>query len=72
MIREIKGFKVLDGARGNPRADVDALARTLASLSAFVAAHADSIVSIDINPFLVMPEGEGAVALDALVQTDAV
>ena len=31
------------------------------------AAHADTIESVDINPFLVLPDGRGAIALDALV-----
>ncbi|MFQ5773350.1 MAG: acetate--CoA ligase family protein [Kiloniellaceae bacterium] len=67
MIREIKGLKVLQGVRGQPPADLDALARALARLSAFAAACADQIESIDVNPFLVLPEGQGALALDALI-----
>lgn len=68
MIREIRGYPVLEGARGRPRADVDALARALARLSAFAAAHADRLQSLDVNPFLVLPEGQGAVAVDALIE----
>jgi hypothetical protein len=39
----------------------------LAKLSRFAASHADTIDSVDVNPFLVRPEGQGAIALDALV-----
>jgi len=67
MIREIKGFKLLQGLRGAPPADLDALAEALARLSVLAAAGAERIESIDVNPFLVLPEGEGAVALDALI-----
>ena len=67
MIREIKGFKVLQGLRGAPPADLEALAEALARLSALAAAGAERIESIDVNPFLVLPEGQGAVALDALI-----
>ena len=65
MIDQIKGRKVLDGVRGGPPADIDALAEALARLSVFAAENADAIDSIDINPFLVLPEG--AVAVDALI-----
>ncbi len=67
MIREIKGFKVLEGLRGAPPADLEALAEALVRLSVLAAAEAARIESIDVNPFLVLPEGQGAVALDALV-----
>lgn len=67
LIRRVKGFALLDGARGRPRADIAALADALARLSAYASAHADAIESIDINPFVVLPEGEGAFALDALI-----
>jgi acyl-CoA synthetase (NDP forming) len=67
MIREIRGFAVLEGVRGAPPADIDALASMLAALSRFAAANADMIESVDLNPVRVMPEGQGVVALDALL-----
>ncbi len=67
MIREIKGFKVLEGVRGAPPADLEALAEALVRLSVLASAEAARIESIDVNPFLVQPQGQGAVALDALV-----
>ncbi len=65
MIDEIKGRAVLDGVRGAPATDIDTLAHTLAQLSVFAAEHADSIDSIDINPFIALPRG--GVAVDALI-----
>jgi acetate---CoA ligase (ADP-forming) len=67
MIGELRGAALFGGVRGAPPADVGALADAVAALSRFAAAHADEIESIDVNPFLVRPEGEGAVALDALI-----
>ena len=65
MIREIRGFPLLDGARGQERADLGALAEALARLSVFAARHAAELESIDINPFVV--HAHGALALDALI-----
>ena len=65
MIDEIQGRAMLDGVRGAPPADIDALADALARLSVFAAENADGIETIDINPFLVL--SDGAVAVDALI-----
>ena len=67
MIAGLAVARVLEGARGRPRCDVDALAAAVAALSRFAAAHADVIESVDVNPFVVLPEGEGGLALDALI-----
>jgi acyl-CoA synthetase (NDP forming) len=67
MIREIKGYSILRGARGAPPADVAALAKALSNLSILAAANADTLESVDVNPFVVHEKGKGAVALDALI-----
>ena len=67
MIDEIRGRSLLDGVRGAPPSDVDALADLLSALSRFAAAHGDRIESIDLNPVLVLPQGEGVAPLDALI-----
>lgn len=67
MLRSLKAFPVLNGARGGPRADIGAAAKAIAALSRFAAAHADQIAEIDINPLRLLSEGQGAVALDALL-----
>lgn len=67
MIAELAVAAVLEGARGRPRCDVDALAGAVAALSRFAAAHADVIESVDVNPLVVRPRGEGSFALDALI-----
>ena len=67
MIAGLRGAALLEGVRGRPRCDVDALAGAVAALSRFAAAHADVVDSVDVNPFVVLPEGEGGLALDALI-----
>jgi acetyltransferase len=66
MIREIKGFKLLEGFRGSPPADVNALEKALLNVSQLAMATKDQIKEIDINPLLVMPKGQGVRAIDAL------
>jgi acyl-CoA synthetase (NDP forming) len=68
MIRSIKGAPLLLGARGRKKADVKALADTLSRLSAFALAAGPRLQSIDLNPVFAMPEGEGAFAVDAVIE----
>jgi acetate---CoA ligase (ADP-forming) len=68
MIRAIKGYPLLAGARGKPPADLDALADALVAMSRFAAAHPD-VISAEINPFIALPQG--GVAVDALIMTDS-
>ena len=66
--REIEKLKIrplLDGARGRPAVDIDALADTLSRFSALVSALSDSVKEIDVNPLIAGPEG--CIAVDALV-----
>jgi len=46
---------------------VGALARALAQLSVFAHANADVLETLDVNPFIVLPRGQGALAVDALI-----
>ena len=46
---------------------VPSLAGAVAALSRFAAQQAMAVAEVDINPLLVLPEGQGAVALDALI-----
>ncbi|MDG2285450.1 MAG: acetate--CoA ligase family protein, partial [Alphaproteobacteria bacterium] len=65
MINEIRGRAMLDGVRGAPASDIGALADALSRLSVFAAANTETIDSIDVNPFIVLPKG--AAAVDALI-----
>ena len=67
FVRSLRGFALLDGARGRPHADLDALINLLVSLSHVATALSDDFQAVDINPLLVLPSGGGIVAADALV-----
>ena len=68
MILSIQSAAILKGARGRKPADIGALARILSRLSLFAAGAGEKLRSIDLNPVLVLAEGEGAYALDAVVE----
>lgn len=70
MIRAIRGFPVLDGFRGRPKADVAALANAIVALSRLADANRDHVKTLEVNPLLVLPEGQGVIALDAVIETD--
>lgn len=67
MMREVRSFALLDGARGRPKGDVEALAQLLVQVSDFVGAHAQAIDEIDLNPVWVGKPGQGVLALDAVI-----
>ncbi len=68
MILSIRAAAILKGARGRPVADVAALAAMLSRLSRFAVAAGPRLRSIDLNPVLALPQGQGAFALDAVVE----
>jgi acyl-CoA synthetase (NDP forming) len=65
MLRELAGYRVLEGVRGAAPADVDALVDVIVSVSRLALDLAGDVAELDVNPLVVRPEG--AVALDALV-----
>ena len=70
MIRSIRGAPLLSGARGRPRADISALAGMLARLSVFAVQAGPRLVSIDLNPVIALPEGQGAFCVDAVIELE--
>ncbi|MDV3456504.1 acetate--CoA ligase family protein [Sphingomonas sp. HF-S4] len=69
-IRGLRGAKLLGEFRGRPARDVNAVADVVVKVGAAMRAGI-GIEEIDINPLMVLAEGEGAVALDALIVTGA-
>jgi hypothetical protein len=67
LINATRAGKILAGYRGAKPGDRDALCRALVALGALARELGDIVESIDVNPFVVRPEGQGAYALDALV-----
>jgi acetate---CoA ligase (ADP-forming) subunit beta len=64
MVHEIKGFPVLEGVRGQPPADLQALEKLILKVSEFVEAHPE-IDELDLNPVLAYPDG--VLAVDARI-----
>ena len=56
MIKEIKGFPILDGYRGKPKADIDAIVQTLLKVSDLVIKH-EEIYEMDLNPVFIYDKG---------------
>ncbi|MFD0373021.1 acetate--CoA ligase family protein [Streptomyces sp. NPDC127114] len=66
MLGELRGRALLDGVRGAPPADVDALVEVVLRVQRMALELDGELSELDINPLMVLPRGQGAVALDAL------
>ena len=66
-LESLKGAKVFAGARGAPPADIDALADMAVRLSWLAHDLRDDIAELDLNPVVVLPKGQGAFVVDALL-----
>ena len=66
MIRQIKGYRLFQGFRGRPPADVEIIEKSMVSLSNLATNHPE-IVELDINPLLVHNRNEGATAADCRI-----
>src|SRR5262249_29935843 len=66
MLSDVKGARVLQGFRGRPAADVEALVDTLMRVSALAVHLEGHLAELDINPLMVLPAGRGVKAVDAL------
>ncbi|WP_298235148.1 acetate--CoA ligase family protein [uncultured Azohydromonas sp.] len=67
MISEVKALKTVAGLRGKPRGDLDALARAVCALSQLAVKPELRIAEAEVNPLMVMAEGQGVLAVDALI-----
>jgi acyl-CoA synthetase (NDP forming) len=65
-IRKLRMAPLLDGFRGAPKVDIDAVATIVGRLGQVVAATPE-ISEVDLNPVVAYPAGKGALALDALI-----
>ncbi|MFJ3976167.1 acetate--CoA ligase family protein [Streptomyces sp. NPDC090021] len=66
MLTELRGHALLEGVRGAPPADVDALVEVVLRIQRMALEFGGELSELDINPLMVLPRGQGAVALDAL------
>jgi acetyltransferase len=67
MIRSLKAYPLLKGARGQKELDVDALAEAIVNIANYAADNRNSLSQLDINPLIVYQKGEGVRAVDALI-----
>ena len=67
LINEVRGYKLLEGFRGHPPADVDAL-RDLLLRIARLAEEVPEIVELDLNPVIALPPGNGCRIVDARIR----
>ncbi|MFI5987072.1 acetate--CoA ligase family protein [Streptomyces sp. NPDC051555] len=66
MLGELRGRALLEGVRGAPPADVEALVEVILRVQRMALELGGELAELDINPLMVLPRGQGAVALDAL------
>lgn len=67
MLRELRAYQLLEGVRGAPPADIDALVDAVVRLSWFAHDHAATVAELDINPLLVFDAAAGVQVIDALI-----
>ncbi len=67
MLESLKTWPLLNGYRGRPLADVDALLDAIVAFSNMVESLGDRLLEAEINPLFVLPKGQGARAADAVM-----
>ena len=67
MLESLKTWPLLNGYRGRPLADVDALLDAIVAFSNMVDGLGERLVTAEINPLFVLPKGQGARAADAVM-----
>jgi len=72
VIRAMEGLQcapLFHGFRGRPNADVEAAADAILAIAGLVESGSTPILELDVNPLIVLAEGQGVVAADALIRT---
>jgi acyl-CoA synthetase (NDP forming) len=64
MLQELRGFRVLQGVRGQGPRDIDALVKAMVGLSDIFAAQRNHLTDLEINPLMVRAQGRGVAAVD--------
>jgi acetyl coenzyme A synthetase (ADP forming)-like protein len=67
MVRSIRGFRLLEGYRGHPPADLEAIQEMLLRVSCLVE-ELPEITDLDMNPVFALPPGQGCWIADARIQ----
>ena len=66
-LKRLKAYRLMQGFRGRPAGDVAAAVAAVEAVAAYALAARERILEIDVNPLMVLPAGQGAVAVDALI-----
>jgi acyl-CoA synthetase (NDP forming) len=69
-LTQLKCAPLLKGFRGRPPADLEAAADVILAVAEQVEKNPSAIIELDINPLMLLAEGQGAVAADALISTN--
>ena len=69
MVRAIKGYRLLQGYRGQPAADLKAIEELLLRISQLVE-QIPEITELDLNPIFALPEGKGCKIVDARIRVE--
>ncbi len=67
MLRELKGYKILEGTRGQNRRDIAALVRAITGLSTLFLEYRSLLSDLEVNPLIVREEGKGVAAVDVRI-----
>ncbi len=70
MVRGIKGYRLFEGYRGNPPADISAIEDILLRISQLVE-EVPEIVELDLNPIMALPPGQGCRIVDARIRVES-
>jgi acetyl-CoA synthetase len=68
---QLKSAPLFNGFRGAPPADLNAAVDVILAVAGMVEDDPSFIVELDINPLMLLPEGQGVVAADALISLNA-
>jgi acyl-CoA synthetase (NDP forming) len=70
ILKAINGLKIsklLNGFRGKPKGDIEAIVQAIMKLGKFAEKNTSRLIEADINPLIVRPKGKGVIASDALI-----
>lgn len=68
MIAEVKGKALLEGFRGKAFSDVEALVETIVKIAQMAVDLREVLISLDLNPLMVLRKGEGVRVVDVVME----
>jgi hypothetical protein len=64
MLKELKGYKVLEGVRGQPPRDIAAFVKAMVGLSDIFLNYRNHLSDLEFNPIMLRAQGQGLAAVD--------